>query len=95
MLLKTYNTELDEIITTFTYQNGRPLEIEYNVNVSFARNISNKYRKQLLDTGLVALKTASKTVVHKAAEARCEFIGNKIADAAAKSNDDNFVKIKP
>ena len=28
--------------------------------LSFARNLSNKYRKQLLDTGLDALKAASK-----------------------------------
>ena len=27
---------------------------------SFARNLSNKYKKQLLDTGLGSLKTASK-----------------------------------
>ena len=44
---------------------------------SFVRNFSNKYRKQLLDTGLVALKSASKKVVHKAAETTGEFIGNK------------------
>ena len=29
---KTYNTEFDEIIITFTDQNGRPLEIEDKVN---------------------------------------------------------------
>ena len=28
--------------------------------LSFARNFSNKYRKKLLDTGLDALKTASR-----------------------------------
>ena len=28
VFLKTYNTEFDEIILTFTVQNGRPLEIE-------------------------------------------------------------------
>ena len=32
VLLKTYNTELDEIIITFTDENGRPLEIEDKVN---------------------------------------------------------------
>ena len=42
------------------------------------RNISNKYKRQLLDTD--SLKTASKKVVHKAAEAIGEFIGVKIAD---------------
>ena len=28
VFLKTYNTEFDEIIITFTNQNGRPLELE-------------------------------------------------------------------
>ena len=36
--------------------------------LSFAR----KYKKQLLDTGLDSVKTASKKVVHKAGE----FLGN-------------------
>ena len=41
-----------------------------------------------MDTGLDAVKTASKKLVHKAGE----FIGNKIADAVTKSNDDNIGK---
>ena len=56
--------------------------------LSFAR----KYRKQLLDTGLNALKTASKEVVHEAAEATSEPTGNKIFDAVAKSSNDKIVK---
>ena len=52
-------------------------------SLSFAR----KYKKQLLDTGLYA----SKKVVHKADE----FIGNKIADAVSKSNNDNIEKQEP
>ena len=52
--------------------------------LSFARNFSNKDSKQLLDTGLDALKTASKKVVHKAAEATGKFIRNKIADKIVK-----------
>ena len=48
------------------------------------RNLSNKYGKQILDTaaktGLDDLETASKKVVHKAAEATGEFMGNKITD---------------
>ena len=63
--------------------------------LSFVRKFYNKYRKQLLDTGLDALKTVSKRIVHKAAEATGEFIGNKIADAVAKSNHDKIMKIKP
>ena len=39
--------------------------------------IAREYWKQLLDTGLNSLKTASKKVVHKAGE----FIGNKTVDA--------------
>ena len=52
--------------------------------LSFAR----KYRKQLLDTGLDAVKTVSKKVVHKAGE----FSGNKIADALTKLNHNKVVK---
>ena len=52
--------------------------------LSFVRNLSKKYRKQLLDTGLDVLKTASKKVVHKAAESIDEFVGNNIADKIVK-----------
>ena len=51
--------------------------------------------KKLLDTGLDALKTASKKVVHKAAEGTGEFIGNKIADAKIAKSNDKIVKTKP
>ena len=34
LFLKTYNTEPDEIIMTFTDPNGRPLEIEHKVNLT-------------------------------------------------------------
>ena len=34
MFFKTYNAEFDEIIITFTNQNGRPLEIEDKVNLT-------------------------------------------------------------
>ena len=50
--------------------------------------------KHLLDTGLHSLKTASKTLINKAAEATGEFIGNKAADAVAELNDDKIVKTK-
>ena len=43
-----------------------------------------------MDTGLDAVKMASKKVVHRA----CAFLGNKIADAVTKSNDDKIVKQK-
>ena len=47
--------------------------------LSFAR----KYEKQLLDTGLDAVKTTFKKVVHRAGE----FIGNEITDAATNDNN--------
>ena len=54
-------------------------------------SFSRKYEKHLLDTGLDAVKTASKKVVHKAGE----FIGNKTADPLANLNDDNTEKQEP
>ena len=46
--------------------------------LSFSRNLSNKYVKRLTDTaakaGLDVLETASKQLVHIAAEAKKEFI---------------------
>ena len=54
--------------------------------MSFARNLSKKYGKQLLNTGPDALTTSSKKVDHKAAEATGEFIGNKIADKIVRTN---------
>ena len=47
-----------------------------------------KYRKQLLDTWIDSLKTASKIIVHKTGE----YLGNKIADTVAKSYDEKIVK---
>ena len=38
VFLKTYNTEFDEIIITFSDQNGRSLEIENKVNVALLIN---------------------------------------------------------
>ena len=38
VFLKTYNTDFDDIIITFTDQNGRPLEIEDKVNLSLLIN---------------------------------------------------------
>ena len=59
--------------------------------LSFARNLSNKCGKELLDTavkaGLDALKAASKKLVHKAAEVTAELIRDKITS--------KFVKTKP
>ena len=38
VLLKTYNTEFNEIIKTFTDQNGRLLEIENKVSLTLLFN---------------------------------------------------------
>ena len=51
---------------------------------SFARSMSNKYGKKLVDTtkksATDAIKTASKRAIQKAAEATGDLIGNKVAD---------------
>ena len=50
----------------------------------FARNMSNKYGKKLVDTAeksaTDAIKTASKRAMQKTAEATGDLVGNKIAD---------------
>ena len=38
VFLKTYNIEFDEIIMTFTDENGRPLEVEDNVDLALLIN---------------------------------------------------------
>ena len=52
--------------------------------MSFARSMSNKYGKKLVDTAMKsatdAIKTASKRAIQKAAEATGDLVGNKIAD---------------
>ena len=48
-------------------------------------------KKQSLNRGLGTLKTASKELVHK----KREFLGNKITDAVAKSNENKVVKREP
>ena len=101
VFFKTYNTEFDKIIIAITDQNGRPQMRRCFIGLrtrkyvkgygsfSFVRQLSNKYGKQLLvtadKTGLDALKSSSKKVVHKAAEASSEFIENKIANKIVKS----------
>ena len=52
--------------------------------MSFARSMSNKYGKNLVDTtkksATYAIKTASKRATQKTAEATGDLVGNKIAD---------------
>ena len=52
--------------------------------MSFARNVSDKYSKSLIDKGIdvskTFVKTAGKRILKKSAEATGDLIGNKIAD---------------
>ena len=48
-------------------------------------HLQENIKKQLIDTGLNAVKTASKKVAHKAGE----YIGSKIVDVVTKSNNDD------
>ena len=52
--------------------------------MSFARSMSNKYGKKLVDTATEsatdAIKTASKRAIQKTAEVTGDLVGNKIAD---------------
>ena len=52
--------------------------------MSFAKSMSNKYGKKLVDTAKKsatdAIKTASKRAIQKTAEATGDLVGNKIAD---------------
>ena len=66
--------------------------------MSFARSMSNKYGKKLVDTAKKfptdVIKTASKRAIQKTAEAIGDLIGNKIADkitsvSKKKSNNDS------
>ena len=64
--------------------------------MSFARSMSNKYGKKLLDTAKKsatdAIKTTSKKAIQKTAEATADLVGNKIADkitSISKKNPDN------
>ena len=65
--------------------------------LSFAITFSNKYKKGLLDTGLDALKTSPKKIVHKAAETTSEFIGHNVADKIVKPKhviDENLQNVE-
>ena len=66
--------------------------------MSFARSMSNKYGKKLVDTAKKsatdAIKTASKRAIQKTAAATSDLIGNKLADKITrvykkKSNNNN------
>ena len=58
--------------------------VKRNGFLSFAKNLSNKYEKKLLDTAKITVldvaKTTSKKVVYKTAKATGDLIGNRIAE---------------
>ena len=60
-----------------------------NIVKNMSKRVSGKYSQKLLDhakqSATDALKTSSKRVIQKTAEATNDLIGNKIADAVAKS----------
>ena len=72
---------------TICYRNQEQENYKGQGFLSFAR----KYKKQFLNTGLDYLKTASKKVVHKIGG----ILGNKIAGAVTKSNNNKIVKEEP
>ena len=72
---------------TICYRNQEQENYKGYGFLSFAR----KYKKQFLNTGLDYLKTASKKVVHKIGG----ILGNKIAGAVTKSNNNKIVKEEP
>ena len=71
--------------------------------LSFAKRLSNKYGKKLIDntktSTIVAIKTALKRAIQKTAEATGDLIGNKIANKITSvskklSNNNNNVDVE-
>ena len=52
--------------------------------MSFARNLSDKYGATATKTGMDAVKTGSKKIVHQIAEATGKLIGNEMAEKIVK-----------
>ena len=65
--------------------------------MSFARSMSNKYGKKLVDTAKKsatdAIKTASKRAIQKTAEATGDLVGNKIADKITSGSKKSTKKL--
>ena len=70
--------------------------MDQNIGKNISKNLSGKYSRKVLDHAKQsvtnALKTSSKWVIQKAAEATSDLIGNKIADAVVKSHDGRITK---
>ena len=65
--------------------------------MSFAKGMSNKYGKKLVDTtkksATDAIKTASKRAIRKTAEATGDLVGNKIADKITNASKNSTKKL--
>ena len=65
--------------------------------MSFAKSMSNKYGKKLVDTAKKsatdAIKTASKKAIQKTAEATGDLVGNKIADKITSVSKKPTIKL--
>ena len=106
--LKTYNTQLDEMIITFTDQNGRPLEIEDKINSRLLISkqkcddiLQNQEQENmlkgmnfyhLLENIRNNYWIQDQMLPKNQSEKQVNFLGNKIADAVTESNDDNIEK---
>ena len=66
-------------------------------SMSFARSMSNKYGKKLVDTAIKsatdAIKTAFKRAIQKTAEATGDLVGNKIADKITSVSKESTKKL--
>ena len=66
-------------------------------SMSFAKSMSNKYGKKLVDTAKKSatdeIKTASKRAIQKTAEATGDLVGNKIADKITSVSMDEDVEL--
>ena len=67
--------------------------------MSFARSMSNKYGKKLVDTAKKsatdAIKTTSKRAIQKTGEAKGDLAGNKIADKITSVSNKKSTKKLP
>ena len=67
-----------------------------NIDKNISKNLSGKYSQRLLDhakkPATDALKTTSKRVIQKAAEATGDLIGNKLIDRITKVSKTSLQK---
>ena len=65
--------------------------------MSFAKSMSNKYGKKLVDTAKKsatdAIKTASKRAIQKTAEATGDLVGNKVSDKITSVSNKSTEKL--